>query len=597
MKAGRAETHGTGEELHCLVLQLSRTGDVLQSLLALKAVKRLYPYVRFSVVARGEFADPFRKVGWIDSVYILDTASILAEASVSHSSARTALTEFVRPIAEREWDFVVDWTFSETSSWLSSLIPAKDRLGYARGSDLALRCADAWAQYVQAVLQGGCPQNIHVTDVLATQLLTVFQIRLGDPQPTGDEAVTGKDFFGETEPSAFASWMSPSLRWISIQLGASRDENAWLPGAWARLATRILEKHPDARIVLLGKKEDIPREKAFFSALGERESIGNRVQSLVGRTDFTAWTSVIGRSHWFFAAKTSAVHLAGLLGTRVMQIHPGDKTWRESGPYGNGHLILIPSDAKLGLRSIDPESVYASWSYCAGSSLLQRNVTLRDHFRKTGASAFFANSRLYQARIRDADAGGGVVYEAKSPYALTRDEWLASVHGHIARAWYCGWTPPLEAEFPREAVSPDLVRELRELRSTARELARLAEEGKRLSMELRELGQKLKSDRLMRIEDRNLAHERGRSVLERGEKIEKIAADRPEFTAFARMLRVMMHNLEGSRLHEMGYESALNFKQLEEGFRLLTDWADHTLSLTKLVSVGAGAAPAKGVDP
>jgi hypothetical protein len=118
--------------------------------------------------------------------------------------------------------------------------------------------------------------------------------------------------------------MSPSLRWISIQLGASRDENAWLPGAWARLATRILEKHPDARIVLLGKKEDIPREKAFFSALGERESIGNRVQSLVGRTDFTAWTSVIGRSHWFFAAKTSAVHLAGLLGTRVMQIHPDD---------------------------------------------------------------------------------------------------------------------------------------------------------------------------------------------------------------------------------------------------------------------------------
>ena len=56
---------------------------------------------------------------------------------------------------------------------------------------------------------------------------------------------------------------------------------------------------------------------------------------------------------------------------------------------------------------------------------------------------------------------------------------------------------------------------------------------------------------------------------------------------FAKILKVMMHNLRGMRLHEIAKESAISYEQLADGADIMKEWIDHTIRLAKPVPVRA----------
>jgi hypothetical protein len=481
----------------------------------------------------------------------------------------------------------VNWTFSEASSYLTGLVPGKIKLGFTRKKDLSFSSTDGWSHFIQAIVQGELPQNIHLTDILTTQLLTALQIHFGEPLPEGNAAVTSKSFFSlklsEHESQIVAH--ESSQKWIAIQLGASQEAKTWAPANWAAFLELVLKKNPDYSVILLGGKEDLPREKEIIRLIGRPA----QVRSLVGQTGFDLWATIISRAQWLISADTAAIHLASVLGTRVLNISVGPVRWAETGPYGNGHYVVAcsrnePHDCG---DHVSPQAVYGAWSYAANEWSHRRQLPVESHFARLALTEHLGMIDIRRARIRDTDSGGGLVYDQMISRPMDVREWASMALGHMARSWYCGWVPSVGQELRRERIGPSLIQKLRELDEASRVLEKICNEASLTSLALKKRSERLRSDRVMRIQDREEIRELARKLFELDELIERLGRAQTPLQAFSQISKVLMHNLAGDHLADLGQESAECYRQLGEGITILREWLKHTLGLARPMAVRA----------
>jgi len=591
MTSSAAEQEKSGP-IRCLVIQLARLGDTLQSLMALKAAKQLYPQLQIHFLARERFADAAKRISWIDEVITLPSDKILGpfiQGQKNQTEALLDLSEWIQPLVKEPWDMLLNWSYSEASSYLTAILPATIKLGYTRAKDVQMACADGWSHYMQAIVQGKVDQNIHLTDILTTQLLTALQIHAGDPGDVGETPVNSKGFFNlKTVTHPFISqWRESTKKWVAFQLGAGRDDKAWPAEKFAELAEFIVSRHSDWNVVLLGGTDDRSREAQFFETLKGRLSDSSRIVSLVGQTQFDLWASVVSKVHWVIAADTSVVHLASVLGTRVLNLSIGPVQWSETGPYGNGHLIIDVSNHGI------PESewVYAVWSHGVAerTQVIERDFT--QHLTQQIGEKALHSMKVMRSRIRPTQDGGGVVYEPLTAHALELNEWSSTVMGQIARAWFCGWVAPIGHEINRDTISPDLIIELRKLAESSEVLEKICNEAEKAANELTKKSQKLHSDHLMSLDDKQVIQSIALKMQELDKLIDRMGQTQAPLRAFSQMSKVMMNNLSGEHLSEMGREGAICYKNLREGVKIFKEWVDFTLKMARPRAVKSGFAP------
>lgn len=583
--------------IRCLVVQMARLGDSLQSLMALRAAKQLYPQLEIHFLCRENFAQAARRTPWLKSVFTFPNDEILGPVLRAEKDSGTAIREIARwlgPVIETPWEYVINWTYSEATSFLTALIPGRIKLGYTRRKDSSFLAADGWSHYIQGIVQEHTLQNIHLTDILTTQLLTALQIHIGDPMPNGDSPVTSKAFF--SLPLQKRGWKKsmedPTKKWIGIQLEKISPET------WSKVASYVLQRNPEWHIVLLGKESERTHANEIFKSISIEGPTRSRIISLAGETDFDQWAAVVSRCQWLFSGDTAALHLASVLGTRVLNISDQPVFHIESGPYGNGHYVLAPqAKATPEERMISAEAIYAVWTYACQEWVHRRQVTLQTHFAQLGWGEHLQKLRAYRSVIRNTQDGGGVSYEPLTQQPLEIQEWTSMVIGHIARAWYCGWVPPMGHEIKREAISPALVKGLRSLQEAIEVLSKICEQATHTADQLYKKGTTLKSEKLMGLHDREELRVMGGTLLELETLMERVTKAQPQLKAFSQMAKVLMHNLKGNQLAELGKETASCYKRINEGITLFNDWVSHTLDLVKPVSVPTSTVRPIGREP
>lgn len=561
-----------------LVIQLARLSDTLQSLMALRAAQQLYPEIEIHILVRERFADAARRIPWIKGVHILPTEKLITRHMSGNQSELEAIggiARWLQPLVQEAWDLVLNWTYSEASSYLATLIPAKFRLGFTRQQDMSLGAKDGWSSYIQGVVHSGIPQNIHLTDIYTTQLLTALQIHLGDPVNPGNATVSSSAFFTLEVQEENLTHLYSSRKWVGLQI-----DNTWSIENWVKISEWILRRHAEINLVLLADPAVRTRAEEIMRSLKDKDVEISRVLNLAGRTDFDLWASVVSRCGWIISGPSAAVHLASVLGTRVLHItKKEDSRWDETGPYGNGHYV-ISSEA-----TITPEQIYAIWSYGSSEWAHQNKKSISEHFSQLGWSEHLREIKIYRSKVRPAQDGGGVVYAPMNLEQITPNDWFASVVGQIARSWYCGWVAPIGAELRREHLSPQLVRELRKLEEASDILVRVSEQAQKSATELAGLGQKLKSEKVMAIEDRKEIDRLGHKLIEYDGLIERLGKSVDLLRIFSQMSKVMLHNLPERNLTHVAQESAQVYGQMLEGVRLLKTWVKHTLDLARPVAI------------
>jgi hypothetical protein len=238
---------------------------------------------------------------------------------------------------------------------------------------------------------------------------------------------------------------------------------------------------------------------------------------------------------------------------------------------------------------VSPEAVYSTWSYAASEWAHRRQTGITEHFQaispRSAPSVDLDSIRVHRSRIRGSNDGGGVVYEALIERSLSVDAWLGMVNGHIARAWYCGWVPPVGLELKREMISPQLIQRLRELSESSMVLAKICEQAGRSAKDLKERSSRLRSDKVMGLKERDELRTLGRKLLDLDALVDRMGRAQPALVGFAQMSKVLMHNLNGEHLADLGQQSANCYRQLGEGVAILGDWLKHTIGLARPMAI------------
>lgn len=565
----------------CAIIQLSTLSDLLQNLMALRAVKQLYPELDLTLVVRESHAHILRPIVWIKEVIGLPEDKILKpvmDREEPLSFGLQELAKWIKPLIQERWDFVVNWSYSESSSYLTALLPGHIKLGYSRRKDVTLMCVDGWSHYIQAVVQkdqnSDCvDQNIHRTDILTTQLLTALQINLGTPKEPGNSQVTSKDFFSfgtSTSPLA-----NPMKRSVALQLGNWGVEN------WASLSSYILNRHPEYQILLLGEKSESALADEIINHTQTLSKKTEKIINLVGKTDFSSWASIISQSQWLISDKLASLHLASLMGTRVITLAHHASSWAENGPYGNGHYVLSP----ISQNSVSPESVYATWAYASQEWIFRKHLNLKQYFEQLNWDIELEDVNIFRSQIRTPDHGGGIQFESMISKSFSTNEWSSKFLGYLARAWYCGWVPPLDQELTRENINPSLTQNMRHLQKATLVFTELCNEAIKTAESLSKNCSRLPSSALIEISKREEIMQLGNVLQNIDKKIEDLGKDHASIRAFSRMSKVLLHHLSGDGLFELSKESIECYRQLHQGAKLLQDWIHFTLSLVKPVVI------------
>ncbi|MEN9724335.1 MAG: hypothetical protein RJB38_2321 [Pseudomonadota bacterium] len=568
--------------IRCLVIQLRSGADLLESLIALKATKQLYPALEISLLCRPEHEELAKQAQWIHSVITLPVSEWL---NPGNKSDVESIRKFVPNVAgwltqltASPWDLLVNWSFCDSSSFLSALIPAKNRLGYTRRADLDFSSGDGWSQFVHAFVHLDIPQNIHLVDLLTTQLLTALQLSHGDPADAGNQAVTGRGFFTALRTSG-DPLLEPGKTWVAAQINP-----LWSAKQWARFLLLTLERHPETHVVLLGLRQEQELAREITRILNHSGTHEKRILNLTGETDLDLWIDSLSQCTWLVTFQALPAQLASALGTRVLQIGQSHAPNYSTAAYGNGHVLISPTDVSVPLV---PEAVYSSWSYAHFEWSHRRNWSFQEHLERLGYQRLSDWLDVRVSKIRPADEGGGLIYTSEFKRPLSNRDWLAIINGQIARLWYCGWTAKEGAEITRDGIGPALLQDLRALDESSSVLLRVCKEAIRCSTELQQRAAQLKSSKVMSVEDRKELHDMGVKILELQKLVDRLASADAHLAGFSTLLKVLMHNLGGEHIAEVSKESLAAWQQIERGIELMRVWMKHTLRLSRPIAVEA----------
>lgn len=555
------------KRLSLLIVQMGGVDEVFRSLMALKAIKHLYPEVSLHVLSRRGVSDPFKRVEWIENV--IETPKFKAGED---PVVKVAL--WIDQVINRNYDFLVNWTpasarQSRMSAIASTLIPALVKLGDFVTGDLVVQSHDAWSMYRRAWAEGPVDQDIHFTDIITTQLLTALQIHAGDPSPEASMlSVTSRYFFKNIKNSAPKVWNERprGLKWIALH-GPSLPERA---SEWVQM---ILRRHPDFGLVLLGGAGALQIES------------NPRVVDLGCEIHFDAMISVMTQCGWLFSGPHPIVDLASLLNMRVLYaIAPPSREfamkWSETGPYGNGHVVVVPKD------EWKPEVVYAAWSHFQSEWFHKNSITLHGHFENLGLLNELQNTQVFKSRIRAVEEGGGVSYELAAGPAQDFDQWIYRVRGQIARAWFCGWLPSIDQEVQKMNLTPALIKRIRALNDSLLVIEKISREARETAGRLEAVAKRTKAGYLMSIEERAEIEEAGKRLLEIEGLMTRVGQVEPELECMLIWYRQMIHNLKSDTIHGMAKETASAFDLVIEGLDLISAYTGKTLNQAKPKAVG-----------
>ena len=316
--------------MRILVIQMCRVGDILMTGPLLRGLRREHPSAHIALMVMDGFAHTPLPAHLYDRLIPFPFAGLTTQMSGRGDSWQASLDllqGFLRDVAaEGPYTLVINLAHTNLSALVTSLVPATSRTGFVMRRDRRSGIDSAWMTYLRAAVRSREMGCFHLVD-LFSWTGGVGRDALGlEIAITADERAWAEAFI---ETRALAG-----RPLIAMQLGASDDAKRWPVEHFAALADRL--DPALGEIVLVGGPADRPLAAAFRAA-GARP-----VADSTGETSLGQLAALLAQCQLLITNDTGPMHVAAAVGTRVLDLSSGPVSAFETGPYGDGHLVIEP---------------------------------------------------------------------------------------------------------------------------------------------------------------------------------------------------------------------------------------------------------------
>ncbi len=340
-----------------LIVNITRMGDLVQTGPLIARLHREWPGAAIDLVVDRRFAPMAAMLPGIRHLEAFDFDGLVETSRVMAADV-TALyrqvADWVRPLAARRYDRIINLTFNRRSGLLAACVGAPDIRGVAAAPDGTTVVRNPWMQYftdlhhyrrynrfnlVDLYALGGSglgpfvPLSLRVdaaaADWARAQLRDEARGRPGGGSPPDRGAGVDRC------PSAIQpKW------WIAVQVGASDGMKAWRPDSFGLTMARLSRRAPVGFVMIGGSVEG----EAVRHALATYAAAGGTgpVRDLSGRTTVEQLVAALAECRLLLTNDTGPMHVAVAVGTPVVDVSVGHVDFRETGPYGPGHWVIQP---------------------------------------------------------------------------------------------------------------------------------------------------------------------------------------------------------------------------------------------------------------
>jgi ADP-heptose:LPS heptosyltransferase len=312
-----------------LLLRLERIGDLLMSLGAIAAVRRLAPDAEIDLVVGGWNADIARLLPSVTAVEVLD-APWLARGGTGSDYA--TLRRHAHAWRHREYDLAINFEGDIRSHGLMALSRALRRVGFSMAGGGPL---------LTDVVQHDPSRHVAANGLALVE--RAFDLAPGTlpAPPAADALAAGRLPLPERAASAaraalsqMAGGMLPS-RLIGLHAAGGRQIKQWAPDRFAEAAIR-LGRELGAAVVLTGGPADASIVDAVESSLKQAGVATLRVQ---GTVDLVILAGMLKQCQLLLTGDTGPMHLAAAVGTPVVAVFGPSMPWRYA-PLVAEHRIV-----------------------------------------------------------------------------------------------------------------------------------------------------------------------------------------------------------------------------------------------------------------
>jgi heptosyltransferase-3 len=350
-----------------LIIQLARLGDIFQTWPTFRALSRagaeVHVLVRPRFLAATEGCAAIRKTHQFQTEEIL--GPVLSHGANGLVPSMSALDQLLNSLASERFDRIVNLSFSPLASWITFDLElrafaegrAVTSVGYTRHADGTLAIPDDGSAFFFAQV-GPRSTSFPTQAVNRISLPRLFasitqsvvpQLTLCDTDWSGpDIPIAAKEeFLPASAPDGF----------FAVHIGASESQKTLDAHGWSTIIARVI-RETGKPVMLLGSVEEGPKGQDIELELRQRYALSpTQIVNNVGRTKIEDVFALLKRARLLIAGDSALIHMASLLGLRVLNLSSRTVSHWETGPQSLGSRIIIYGNAGPDVEVIVHEAV------------------------------------------------------------------------------------------------------------------------------------------------------------------------------------------------------------------------------------------------
>ncbi len=311
-----------------LIIHLSRLGDTIQSLPAVKLLKEDNPECCITYVGIRDFCVLIEGIPWIDRLITIPWQEVRENMGEKKEGQTEFLDRFMKMVPElgERYDLLINLTHDWSSSYLSGKIDAVEKRGRIFSENNEIVVAGNWGKYTFAVVSNRKDNLLNLVD-LYMGMAGIRNRPVVDFLPTDPHL----DLRCRTRLREMGADTNRAI--IGLQLGANMAVKRWPIEHFVKLGEALIDEF-DAQIVLFGS----PGERGLAEEFGRIASFP--FVDLIGRTTLTELPSFFRGIDLLVSNDTGPIHVASAVGTMVVGIFMSITHFGITGPYGDGHVVI-----------------------------------------------------------------------------------------------------------------------------------------------------------------------------------------------------------------------------------------------------------------
>ncbi len=311
--------------MRILIINLTRLGDIIQSLGLIRGLKRMYPGAEIDYLAMSSFSKILDNISELNQVITLDDHILIDQIQEDFWSGMIEITQKIEVLNQRNYDMIINPVISMQSAYLTYMIKAKKKKGMTFTADQEQSIQSEWSAFLLA--------NQHNLGDHAFNLVDIFA-GVGDIQVIPEDYTL--DCSKEAKQKINQLWMELGLKGkkvIGFHIGASQSNKAWDIKQFKELIINLVKSN-QYEILLFGGYKEL-EVKGYFHDI-ENANFHN----LIGSFNLDELIGAISKVDLFVTNDTGPMHIAATTKRAIINVSLGPVSMWETGPYNQESYVI-----------------------------------------------------------------------------------------------------------------------------------------------------------------------------------------------------------------------------------------------------------------